>query len=159
MSKADVLRGVIDGYEQWQDLLAEIGEAQMTTPGVAGEWSVKDIVAHVGWYEWWTSEFIRTRNWPEVPEHLNFDDTDARNDAYFLEKRDAPLAEVLADAKRFHEGFVEAISQLAEDDFADQTRLGMPTGEGWELPNLIPDNSNRHYEDHAETIRERLKKQ
>src|SRR5579885_8682 len=50
MSKAQLLNDLKEENARWEALLAEIGEAHMTQPGVAGEWSIKDIVAHLtGW--------------------------------------------------------------------------------------------------------------
>src|SRR5215831_13108863 len=50
MTKTELLAGLHSEQEQWEALLAQIGEARMDQPGVAGEWSIKDIVAHLtGW--------------------------------------------------------------------------------------------------------------
>ncbi|HEX9039377.1 MAG TPA: DinB family protein [Ktedonobacterales bacterium] len=35
----------------WRALLDRASPAGMETPGVAGEWSVKQLVAHLTWYE------------------------------------------------------------------------------------------------------------
>ena len=36
---------------RWNALLAQVGMERMETPGVEGEWSVKELVAHLTWYE------------------------------------------------------------------------------------------------------------
>ena len=36
---------------EWEALLARVEEARMTEPGIEGPWSVKDIVAHLTWYD------------------------------------------------------------------------------------------------------------
>jgi hypothetical protein len=51
MDKAAFLATLRAKHAEWEALLAEVGEARMVQPGVAGEWSVKDIVAHVTWGE------------------------------------------------------------------------------------------------------------
>ena len=157
MSKDGILKEMIDGYAKLNELLAEVGEERMTIPGVAGDWSIKDIIAHISVYEWWTGEFIRKRTWPDLPDHLNLIETDQRNAAFYEENKNKPLDEILTDAKRHHDTFVEAVASLSDEDFAGQTRLGMPEGEGWELTSLIPGASSRHYDHHAETIRAWLK--
>jgi hypothetical protein len=51
MDRAQLLKRV---DRAWQALLASyagLSEAEMTEPGVTGGWSVKDIVAHVTWWE------------------------------------------------------------------------------------------------------------
>jgi hypothetical protein len=50
MKKSELLDGLQEEYQQWEALLDQIGPARMDQPGVAGEWSIKDIVAHLtGW--------------------------------------------------------------------------------------------------------------
>ncbi len=36
---------------RWNTLLAEVGLERIGVPGVEGEWSVKEVVAHLTWYE------------------------------------------------------------------------------------------------------------
>ncbi len=45
MNKAEFLRALDEENRQWEALLASIGENRMEQPGVAGHWSIKDIVA------------------------------------------------------------------------------------------------------------------
>ena len=156
--KASTLKTLDDEYRNLRKLINGLDAAQLERVWF-GAWSVKDIIAHITVYEWWTGEFIRTRTWPVLPDHLNLVETDLRNAAFFEENKNKPLADVLTDAKRHHDSFVEAVASLSDEEFADQTRLGMPEGEGWELTSLIPEGSNRHYDDHAETIRAWLKLQ
>src|SRR5690348_10694315 len=50
LNKTQLLTQLRNEQAAWEALLAEIGEAHMTQPEVAGGWSIKDIVAHLtGW--------------------------------------------------------------------------------------------------------------
>lgn len=50
MKKSELLSWLKDEYEQWEALLGEIGPERMDQPGVIGDWSMKDVVAHLnGW--------------------------------------------------------------------------------------------------------------
>ena len=50
MNKSEFLNGLREEYRQWEALLDQIGEARMDQSGVADDWSIKDIVAHLtGW--------------------------------------------------------------------------------------------------------------
>ena len=46
LSKTQLLTELRTEQAAWEALLAEIGQAHMTQPEVAGGWSIKDIVAH-----------------------------------------------------------------------------------------------------------------
>jgi hypothetical protein len=50
MTKSELLNWLQEEYQQWEAFLEQIGLARMDQPGVAGHWSIKDIVAHLtGW--------------------------------------------------------------------------------------------------------------
>src|SRR5512140_1451430 len=52
MTKAELLRDLDSEYKGFEQLLNDIGEDRMEQPGVAGHWSIKDIVAHISsWRE------------------------------------------------------------------------------------------------------------
>jgi hypothetical protein len=153
VTKNDLIDRVKQGHAEWEALIAEVDESGMTEPGVMSDWSVKDIVAHVAWYEWWTGEFVRTKNWPVLAPHLDSEDTDTRNNAYYHEMKDAPLDGVMELARRSFDELIAAIEPLSEEEFATPALLGMPDDPGWALGAWLPENTYRHYEEHAAAIR------
>ncbi len=53
MNKAELIGGLQEEYQNWQALLDQIGPTRIDQPGVNGDWSMKDIVAHLtGWNRW-----------------------------------------------------------------------------------------------------------
>jgi len=56
MTKTTLLETLRSKQAEWQALLAEVPADHMTEPGVAGEWSVKDIIAHLTYYERWIAD-------------------------------------------------------------------------------------------------------
>lgn len=57
-SKAELLATLRAERVRWEALLAEVDGARMTEPGVEGEWSVKDAIAHITVYERWLVEWL-----------------------------------------------------------------------------------------------------
>ncbi len=51
MSKTHLLGLIERDRAHWETLLGSIPEVWMTEPGVEGEWSIKDIIAHIAWGE------------------------------------------------------------------------------------------------------------
>lgn len=49
--KAELLQNMEQGRKAWDALIAQVTDEQMKTPNVDGEWSIKDIVAHITGYE------------------------------------------------------------------------------------------------------------
>ena len=74
----------------------------MTEPGVAGEWSVKDIVAHLNSFERWYADRLHEALRGEVYTPTEFDwlPFDERNERVFQQNRHRPLADVLAESRQ-----------------------------------------------------------
>jgi uncharacterized protein (TIGR03083 family) len=156
MDKATFLATLRRERTAWDALLAEVGETRMAQPGVSDEWSVKDIVAHVTWYEREMVGVLRTRAlagsdlWELSP--------DQRNVALFEELRDRPVAGVLTEARQTFAELVALVEGLAEEDLHDPTRYrGMPPD--WIPWELLAANCFAHYPVHGKTIRVWLEQQ
>ncbi len=143
----------------WEALLAEVGalgEARMTQPGVIGEWSIKDIIAHITWYEREMVGLLRMHALAGSP--LWQLPHGQRNTALFEELRGKPLADVLADARQAFAELLALVEGLAEDDLHDAARYhDMPPD--WIPWEVLAGNSYTHYPQHAPLIRAWLDQQ
>lgn len=155
MTKDRFLRLLLDERARWDELLSQVDEAHMTTPGVEGEWSLKDIIAHVAWYEGQMVGVLRQRSlvgsdlW-ELP-------TDERNAAIHEQNRHRALADVLAEARQVYAEFVDGVRALTTEDLHDPGRFaGMPAD--WIPWQVIASNSFEHYPQHIPAIRDWLEK-
>src|SRR5690242_20483531 len=100
MTKAQVLDALRSERSRWEALLAEVGDARMTEQMLASWWSIKDMMAHITWYEQQTAELLQphTRHRP-TRDWLWDLSANKRNALLFTEARDRPLAEVRAEAQ------------------------------------------------------------
>ncbi|MEO7913334.1 MAG: ClbS/DfsB family four-helix bundle protein [Roseiflexaceae bacterium] len=80
MKKSELLHWLQEEYQQWEAFLDQIGPARMDQPDVTGQWSIKDIVAHLtGWQRRVVARLqAAQRSEPEPPPlwpaHLQTDD-------------------------------------------------------------------------------------
>jgi hypothetical protein len=156
ISKAELLEKMRDGRTRWGALLERVGEARMAQPGVDGEMSVKDIIAHVAAYEQWTAEQIRAEITGEMPppnpdEEAHPDDwmdLDRRNARIYLLNRDLPLDEVMSKSHRAFEQLLAAVEALSEEDLAgpQEWTYGEP------VRKIVPVQCYVHYQDHIPAI-------
>jgi hypothetical protein len=125
----------------------------MIEPGVEGDWSVKELVAHLTWYERVVvmgAQQILRRGFYE-PSGLAALGLDERNARIAAEARATPLREVLAEAERVFEQLCALIAACPDDILNDPRRLGMPLEVApW---TLVADNTYEHYRQHAPAIR------
>jgi hypothetical protein len=138
---------------RWDALLAEVGEARMTQAGVEGEWSVKDIIAHVTWFEREMVGLLQAH--ALVGSELWNLAQDERNAAIYEQNRGRPLSDVLAEARLVFEQLAAAAQSLSDEDLTDPLRFaGMPGD--WTPWRILAGNSFEHYGQHAPSIRDWL---
>ena len=150
MKKALFLETLRTKRAEWETLLAEVDEARMTQPGPAGEWSLKDIIAHVTWGEREMVGVLQAR--ALVGSDLWGASQFERNAAVYAQNRDCPLPEVLAEAQEVHARLVDELEKLSDEDLNDARRFQQMPAE-WIPWQLIAGNSYGHYDEHSPWIR------
>jgi hypothetical protein len=133
MSKAQLLSELQDEQAAWEALLRSIDEAHMTEPGVGGEWSMKDIVAHLtGWRQRTVGRLqAALRHQPEPappwPSHLQTDDE--INAWMIASNRDRPFSAVLQENRAVFQQLVDTLSAFPEAELMNIHRFGWLEGE------------------------------
>ena len=154
MECAELLNEVQVGRREWQELIASVPAERMLDPVWTDGWSVKDIVGHVGFYENWAAEFLRTERWADDDPMLHHADTDTRNDAYYDRNKHRPLADVFTEEEEIHRGMLAAINGLSADDFRNRERDGTPSAnDARPISLIVLMNTSQHWAEHAVDIR------
>jgi len=133
-----------------EEVLGGMTPEQMQRPGVAGDWTVRDVLAHLLWYEREELELITEYGvaasplW-EVPY-------ERRNQLIREELRDLPLEAVLGQLRGVFAQFVAAVDALSDEDLVTPGRF--PGTSADRLPwRDIGLNSWMHEGEHVEGIR------
>jgi len=145
MSKDALLREMDAGFAGLLDAVNGLSEEQMTRVWY-GDWSVRDILAHVaGWHREEIAMLERmARGERAVPESADYTDDDAWNARFAAKWRAASAGEVLAELNASKEAYVAAASRLPEERFE----------EGRTARRLLQQGCIEHYLEHADEIRE-----
>ncbi len=153
MDKAMFISTLKKVRQEWETLLAQVGEEQMLQPGAAGKWSVKDVIAHVTWGEREIAPVMRTHVLAGS-ELWNLSD-DERNEIVYQQNRDRSLHEIMNEERRAYADLLAAAQTLNDEDLNDSHRYKqMP--EEWVPWQLYAGNTFKHYQDHMPSIREWL---
>jgi hypothetical protein len=121
-------------------------DEQMLVPGVTGEWSVRDILAHISWWEEealkYLPHLVRGERLPRYS--VLYGGIDAFNAQMTEEKRHLTLSEVLRQLDDTHRRLIAYVESVPEEQYASETpfrhRLRLDT--------------YGHYPIHARAIRE-----
>jgi hypothetical protein len=119
--------------------------AQLVRPGFAGDWSAKDVIAHITWHEREMIGMIAARAL-EGSDLWNLP-LDERNDAIYRANRGRSLDEVRREAAEVYARLLDALQTLSDGDLHDAGRFaGMPPD--WQPVEVIAGNTYEHYQDH-----------
>lgn len=119
MNKTELLSWLRAEHKRWEEFLDHIGPERMEVPGVNGDWSMKDMVAHITCYQPWVTARVQAaaHGAPEPPPPWSTElQTDDEVNAWIYEfNRGRSVSEVLDDARQMFHQFFAVIENLPED--------------------------------------------
>ena len=124
MKREQLLARLDKAWAALSESHAGLSEAQMTQPGVAGDWSVKDVLAHIATWEEEALKYlplIVTGGKP--PRYATFGGIDAFNAQMTTLKRSLSLADVLRQLDDTHRQLIAYLQTVPEEQFTHETRF------------------------------------
>jgi uncharacterized protein (TIGR03083 family) len=119
-SKDDLLTAIDQERSALEELLETLTPAQMTEPGLVGDWSAKDVLAHL--FEWeqmvlgWHQAGLRGET-PELPAPgFKWSQTPQLNQQIYEKHRERPLDEVLELFRASHQEILATIQGLSNEE-------------------------------------------
>lgn len=145
MDRQRLLRRLDKAWAALRESYVGLSDSQLTEPGVTGDWSVKDILAHV---TTWEGEALK--HLPLIiaggrpPRYVRYGGIDAFNAKTTEEKRGLSLPEVLRQLDDTHGRLIDFVQRTPEAQFTRDTRFRR----------RLRLDTYSHYPKHAEAIRE-----
>ena len=130
------------------EALGAVSPESMTTPGLVGEWSAREVIAHLGYWVGHATETIHAVEQDRAMEPEP--SVDEVNDTVARIARDTDLAAV----RRREEASVEALVERLRA--IDSSLLAVMLPDGNTLRHAIRDDGADHYREHAEALRTSL---
>src|SRR5262245_35569933 len=145
MNRSQLLEKLEKRWTEFKESYAGLSDSQMTESGVTGLWSVKDIIAHV---TWWEEEALKhlpliTKGGRPRTYAAEYGGIDAFNALMTEQKRRLSLSEILRQQNKTHRQLVHYIESVPEEQFTSDTRFRR---------RLRLDTYN-HYPKHVKAIR------
>jgi hypothetical protein len=129
------------------EVLGSVAEDSMTTPGLVGEWSGRELIAHVGYWAGHAVEVIHLFEQGRIEEDdLGGQTVDEVNATVARIARDTPLASVRKREAASVEALVERVRTL------DEGLLPQLLPDGATLEQGIREDASDHYREHAEEL-------
>jgi len=125
MNKTQLITKIEHAWEDLKSSYANLSDVQMSEPGVIGNWSVKDTLAHV---TTWEEEclkylpFILQGGKPPRYKDL-YGGIDAFNAKTTLHKREVSLTDILEHSEKVHQLMLNYLDGIPEEQFSHETRF------------------------------------
>ena len=146
--KATTLKLVDDEYQNLRKAIDGLDAAALQRIWF-GEWSVKDIIAHVlGWQKEMTGALQRiARGEKPTPEGVDYSDTDTWNAKFSLVMKQQLPSTVVAEWGQVHQVYMKAARAIPDERFAQKD--GKPST----VSRLLEGSGYGHFREHAAQIR------
>lgn len=147
MNKAEVLAALQRGREKLMTALGRVPDEKMNVPALYENWTVKDFIAHIGFWESRASYLFEMLLCGEVlTEVITEDMTDKINAEVLAKNKDLPLEFVRAREKAAYEKVYQVVENAAEPDLIDPQRFAWTNGYPFFM--WIAANTYEHYDVH-----------
>jgi hypothetical protein len=125
MNTHQVLQRLGAAWTELGESYAGLRDAQLLVPGVTGQWSVRDIIAHV---TWWEEEALKhlplIREGGRPPQYsAQYGGIDTFNALMTEQRRHLSLVEVLRQRDEIHARLVDYVRRAPEELFVRETRF------------------------------------
>jgi len=145
MDKQQLLKRLEKAWAAIEESYDGLSDSQLTEPCVIGNWSVKDILAHVTTWEEEALKYlplIITGGRP--PRYIQYGGIDAFNAKMTEQKRGLALSDVMKQLDETHRRLIDYIRSVPEEHFTRETRFR----------HRLRLDTYSHYPMHAKAIRE-----
>jgi hypothetical protein len=150
LDKAKIVDNLRTKHAALEAALARVPAAAMLEPHFEGAWSVKDLMAHITFWEQHTLGLIQASLHDEPAPSFPEGDIDEVNTQAFLANQARPLPEVQAEFQRSFQAFVAQAEALSEEDLSDPKRF--PWSEGAPVRRYFNLDGYGHYAVHIKQI-------
>jgi len=156
MNKKELLVALEDSHERVAEAIAGLSEQEMLMTGVVGEWSVKDLLAHLSRWEaelvkllWQARQGLQPTTILNSP--ISFDEINAR---WYQEDQERPLERILADFHGAREQTIRRLESFNDEDLENPQRFAWLKGE--ELWAWVASDSFEHDLEHLQQLQQWL---
>jgi len=139
---------LVAARDEFVAAIADVDPQLLTTPGLAGEWSAREVIAHVGYWAGHAAEAMHHAAQGRTADFGEDDmDVDERNAVVARVAAETQLATVRQREQAAFDALLTAIQR------ADPAWLDERVAYGDSLEQVIRDDGSDHYHEHALDLR------
>jgi hypothetical protein len=149
MDKTELLANIRSGRKQLEVALARFSEEQLLAPRLHGGWSIKDLIAHFGfWEERIVTLYGLLLRGEEPADELPLDELNARA---YEQNRAKSLDEVRREEREVYTQLLAIAVDASEDALFNPQHFAQTQGRPF--AEWIENNTYGHYEEHQADLK------
>lgn len=160
ISKDAVLKKIESEKAQWEELLAQVDSDRVEEPGVAGDWTFKDVVAHLSVWRQWSLDRLqaasRSESSPSPPWPIALESDDEINNWIYGNNRDRSANDVLRESRELFDRLWDIVQSFQEGDLSEPMRFEWMDGQALGAAILDGSYFSHLHEEHEPDIRKWL---
>ncbi len=157
MNKLELLKWLKEEQEKWDLIIAAIGETRMAQAGVNGDWSMRDIVAHLtGWQRWLVIRLqaaAEAQSAPSSPWPAELTSDDEINAWIYESNRRRTVRQLLDDADDVHAQLLATLQSLPEESRIETIEAKFPVIWVSDQRFAVGEFFHHFYDDHMPDVR------
>lgn len=158
MNKNELLARIHSDRERLEAALASVDETRMNDTVLYGAWSVKDMLAHIGWWEQRATHIIDAVIHGQPPQgSVDSENIDQVNAKVYQENRSRSLSDVRQSEQAAYQTLLQLVEAMSEADLFDPQCFTWTKGQP--LANWVIWNTYEHYAEHMVELQDWLKRQ
>jgi len=152
VTRDELLEAIEQNRARWDELVAQAGD-RVHEPGVAGDWTLRDVVAHINYYLRFMVENLggEARGFDDMPQEVGFD-TQKRNEWMHEKEKDLSWEFVGNENREITDELLRQLRKRSDADLRAQFVPWHP----WPAWRWMCDTRD-HYDEHIPGLRAWLK--
>jgi hypothetical protein len=151
MDRFELLNEIRTGRKKLKRALEQVDRTAWEKPGMDGGWSVKDMLAHLAFWESRTLTLYRAvKNNREPSPSLKDRDIDDVNAEVYTERKAWPLEKVIQDEEQAYQELLELVESVPEEDLFGPYRFALL--ENRPFYEWVDGNTYGHYAEHIDML-------
>ena len=146
-SPADLATAARAARTEFLDAVASLAPAQRNATRLVGDWGLREIVAHVGYWVGTVGEALHAAEQGRAEALPHIDDVDERNAVVARVARESDLATVTKREAAAFEAFIDRLGA------GDPEWLGRRIASGQTIEHIVQEDGIDHYREHAADLR------
>jgi hypothetical protein len=157
-SKAQWLDRIEQARAAWEEIASEVSEVDVDRPGATGDWTFKDVAAHLNSWRILTVARLEAAAgdksappmpWPDGMSEETDEGTQEINEWFYERNRDRSAGEILAESRDQFRRIQAAIEAIPENELEAK----YPWLEGYPISAVIEGTLEHLHVDHEPSIR------